>query len=105
MSIHKLRLHLSKEVLNVKLLVIEGVNCITAIKPNGSGWDCDLPRLDVGSDRDVDLAAFVEGIPNTKCTLEIQIDEQPKKTLDAQFSTKGNALFNKTIKLVEEKNT
>lgn len=100
---HKFKLKLSKEVLNVKLLVIEGVNCITAIKPHGSGWDCDLPKLDVGADRDVDVAAFVEGIPNTKCTMRIQIDEQSERTFSMTFSNKGNALFNKAIKLEEKK--
>lgn len=102
MSTHRLHLELSKEVLNVKMLIIEGINCISAIKPIGNGWICDLPSLQMAEDKDIDVFAFIEGLPDTKCTMVVVLDSQKAETFKEDFNAKGNAFFNEAVKQKED---
>jgi hypothetical protein len=101
MSTHRLHLELSKEVLNVRMLVIEGINCIGAITPTGSGWVCDLPALEMADDNDIDVFAFVEGLPGSKCSMAVVIDAQKAETFSRTFGKKGNTFFNEAVKRKE----
>jgi hypothetical protein len=91
------KLRLSKQVLNVKLLYVEGIDCLSAIRPTGSGWDCSLPKLSLGTDGDIDIFVFVEGWPQTKCTLSVTIGNGAAESFEEAFDDHGNTYFNVAV--------
>ncbi|HYR12563.1 MAG TPA: hypothetical protein VEQ60_32540 [Longimicrobium sp.] len=93
-------LELSKEVLNVKVLVIEGINCLNSIQPTGSQWILRLPELQVAADGDIDIFAFVEGMPKTRCAMRVTVDDTKPKVFDNNvFNRHGNTFFNVAVPL------
>lgn len=99
MSRHRFSMTLGKEALNVKLVMVERIDCTSTIRPTGSGWVLTLPQLEVEADQDVDVFAFVEGLPGTQCEMTVTIDEGDEDSFSREFNRNGNASFAEQIKV------
>jgi len=93
-------LQFGKEATDIKMLVIEGRNCINAVRPTGSRWICHLPEMEIGQeDRedDIDIFAVVAGLPHTRCDVEAVLDGNATAFRGNQFDKRGRFILNVAI--------